>query len=107
MVSEEVVKEFRSYPATIEKVVELLAAGDSDVCTIVGEGCVVTTKWDRDIRTIAAKVGLNPVPRLKGEDGIDRLGYLCWKAGSTVDHPAEAATIAIKGKECPPVPRRR
>jgi hypothetical protein len=60
--------------------------------------------WDGDdIRAIARKVELEP----KHEDGS--LGYLCWKAGSTVDNPEEAATIAIttKGKKFPPVPRQR
>jgi hypothetical protein len=95
----QVVKEFHSYPHSVAKVSQLLAEGDSDVCTIVGEGCVVTTTWDRDIRAIARKVELNPVPRLRGEDGIDRLGYLGWKAGTTVDQPHVAGTLTVTARE--------
>jgi len=96
----QVVKDFNNYPALVAKAAELLAKGDS-VCVLLGNRCAVATTWDGDdIRAIARKVALNP-----REDGS--LAYICWKAGTTIDHPAEAATIAIKGKEFPPVPRRR
>jgi len=94
MVNAEVVKDFNTYPAIVAKAAELLAEGRS-VCVIIGDHESVATTWDGDdIRSIARKVELNP----KREDGIDRLSYLCWRAGTTIDHPAEAATIAITTK---------
>jgi hypothetical protein len=88
MVNAEVLQDFTSFPNTVGRVAQLLADGRS-VCVILGDHEACTTTWDgNDIRAIAEKVELEP-----REDG--RLGYLCWKAGSTVDHPAEAATIAI------------
>lgn len=80
-------KDFRRYPAIVNKVAELLAKGDS-VCVILGAGCAVATTWDSDIDAIARKVELDA----KLEYG-DRLGYLCWIAGSTVDRPSEVSTI--------------
>jgi len=104
MVNAEVLRDFNSYPHIVAKVAELLAKGDS-VLVLLGNHCAVATTWDRDILAIAKKVGLEP----KHEDGINHLGYLCWKAGSPVHKPVVAETIAIttKGKEFPPVPRRR
>ena len=98
MVNAEVMKKFRSYPHSAAKVTELLGEGRS-VCVILGDHEAVTTTWDGDdIHAIARKVGLNPVPRLKGEDGIDRLGYIGWKAGTTVDEPVVAGTLAVTAK---------
>src|ERR1039457_2304645 len=90
MVNAEVLKDFNRYPDIVAKAAELLAKGDS-VCVLLGNHCAVATTWDSDINAIAARVGLDP-----REDGS--LGYLCWDAGTTIDHPAEAATIAITTK---------
>jgi hypothetical protein len=89
----QVVKDFASHPHIVAKAAELLAKGDS-VCVILGDGCAVTTTWDGDIRAIAMRVGLDP----RDEDGIDRLGYLCWKAGGTVGQPVVAGTLAVTTK---------
>ena len=85
---DQVVKEFNSYPHTVAKVAELLAKGDY-VCVLLGDHESVTTTWDdSDISAVARKVELDPK-----EDGS--FGYLCWEAGTTVDQPVVAGTIAI------------
>jgi cobalamin biosynthesis protein CbiG len=88
---DQVVKEFNKFPHTVAKAAELLAKGDY-VCVLLGDGVAVATTWDDfDISAIARKVELEP-----REDGS--LIYICWTAGTTIDHPAEAATIAITTK---------
>jgi hypothetical protein len=91
MVNAGVVKDFNTYPDPVAKVAELIAKGRS-ICVILGDHESVATTWDGDdIRAIARKVELDP-----REDGS--LAYICWTAGTTIDHPAEAATIAITTK---------
>jgi hypothetical protein len=85
---DQVLKEFNSYPALVAKVAELLAKGDY-VCALLGDGVAVATTWDdSDISAVARKTHLDPK-----EDGS--LGYLCWTAGSTVDNPVVAGTLAV------------
>jgi hypothetical protein len=83
-----VVTDFNNYPALVGKVAALLAKGDY-VCVLLGDGVAVATTWDdSDISAIAKKVALDP-----HEDGS--FGYLCWEAGSTVDKPVVAGTLAV------------
>ncbi len=84
----QVEKEFRSYPAIVEKVAQLLAKGDY-VCVLLGDGVAVATTWDDlDISAVLKKAHLDPK-----EDGS--FGYLCWEAGTTVDQPVVVGTLAV------------
>jgi hypothetical protein len=84
----QVVKDFNNYPALVGKVAQLLAEGDY-VCVLLGDGVAVATTWDdSDISAVAKKTHLDPK-----EDGS--LGFLGWTAGSTVDNPVVAATLAV------------
>lgn len=84
----QVVKDFNNYPALVAKVAELLAKGDY-VVVLLGDGVAVATTWDdSDISAVAKKTHLDPK-----EDGS--LGYLCWEAGSAVDKPVVAGTLAV------------
>jgi hypothetical protein len=94
-VSRQVVNDFNSYPDIVGKVGELLAKGDSDICVILGDRQAVATNWNDDIRAEAMKVGLDP----KHEDGIPRLGYLGWTAGSPVHEPVVAGTLTVTARE--------
>jgi len=94
-VSGQVVRDFNSYPDIVAKVSELLAKGDSDICVILGDRQAVATSWNDDIRAEAMKVGLDP----KHEDGIPRLGYLGWRAGSPVHKPVVAGTLTVTARE--------
>jgi len=83
-----VVTDFNNYPALVGKVAQLLAEGDY-VCVLLGDGVAVATTWDdSDISAVAKKTHLDPK-----EDGS--LGFLGWTAGSTVDNPVVAATLAV------------
>lgn len=95
MINEEVVKDFKTYPKSVAAVTKLLSEGKK-VAVVLGARIAVTQEWTGDIHGIALELTLNPQFTLPiDEDGLRRVAYIGWEAGSTVDGPAVADTIAI------------
>ena len=95
MIKQEVVEDFKTYPKSVAAVAEMLNEGKK-VVVVLGTGVAATREWNGDIRQMALEVTLNPDFNLPiGEDGLRRVAFIGWEAGSTVDNPAVAETIAL------------
>jgi hypothetical protein len=95
MINNEVMKDFNNYPKSVATVTKLLTEGKK-VAVVLGAGVAVTKEWAGDIHGIALGLTLNPQFTLPiDEDGLGRVAFIGWEAGSTVDKPAIAETIAL------------
>lgn len=104
MINKEVVKDFNNYSKTVAAVTKLLSEGKK-VAVVLGAGLAITKEWAGDIHGIALGLTLNPqFTSPIDEDGLNRVAFIGWEAGSTVDKPAIAETIALAPApetECP------